>query len=314
MEPKLLLEDISKLLHQSKRKLKKQIKEKSSYHTCGGKLYLTHEDSASFLDFLNFKGQVVAFHLIKGGVGKTTLTQSIATRVSLYGAKVLCIDLDQQSNLSQAFGKHHENAPNMLDIITKNISINDAIINVCPGIDLIKSSLTNAKLDQAILANFHQMDLLFSDLIAPIKSSYDFIFFDCPPTLGASVQSALLASDTVILPINPDLFSIEGLKICVDEVEKLSEAYNKTISPKILINKFDNRTILSHEISQFLFESDYFQDLVFPTIVHNNQDFANKLSRGVSIYDSPSQKKSAKEIDDIVINLMELRLCQTKNK
>ncbi len=313
MEPKLLLDDISKLLNESKRKVKKRMKGKCDYQNCGGKIFLTHDQSISFLDFLNFKEQVISFHLIKGGVGKTTLAQSIASRVSVYGAKVLCIDLDQQSNLSQAFGKHHESTPNVYDILANNIPIQDAIINVCSGIDLIKSSLSNAKLDHKIFLDNYNVDTLFVDLIKDLKLEYDYIIFDCPPTLGASVQSAISASDTIVLPINPDLFSIEGLKICVEEIKNIAESFDKKIDIKIIINKFDNRTILSHEISQFLFEAEYFKHLVLPTVVHNNQDFSNKLSRGVSIYDSPSQKKCAKEIDDIVINLMELRLCQTKN-
>ncbi|MBH37760.1 hypothetical protein CL658_01880 [bacterium] len=312
MEPKLLLDDLSKLLRESKRKLKKRIKEKSNYSNCGGKVFMTHDESALFLDCLNYKEQVISFHLIKGGVGKTTLAQSIASRVSVYGAKVLCIDLDQQSNLSQAFGMKQVNYPNMYDILANDIAINEAIISVCPGIDLIKSSLSNAKLDHMIFMQHNNVKTLFLDMLKDLKTSYDFIMFDCPPTLGVSVQSAIIASDTIVLPINPDLFSVEGLKICIEEIKLLAESYQKDIDIKIIINKFDNRTILSHEISQFLFEEDYFKELVLPTVVHNNQDFSNKLSRGVSIYDSPSQKKSAKEIDDIVINLMELRLCQTK--
>ena len=202
--------------------------------------------------------------------------------------------------------------PNMYDILANDIAINEAIISVCPGIDLIKSSLSNAKLDHMIFMQHNNVKTLFLDMLKDLKTSYDFIMFDCPPTLGVSVQSAIIASDTIVLPINPDLFSVEGLKICIEEIKLLAESYQKDIDIKIIINKFDNRTILSHEISQFLFEEDYFKELVLPTVVHNNQDFTNKLSRGVSIYDSPSQKKSAKEIDDIVIDLMELRLCQTK--
>tara|TARA_B100000427_G_scaffold87767_1_gene72177 strand:- start:1648 stop:2589 length:942 start_codon:yes stop_codon:yes gene_type:complete len=312
MEPKLLLDDLSKLLNQSKRKLKKRIKEKACYQSCGGKVFLTHDESVSFLDFLNFKEQIMCFHLIKGGVGKTTLAQSVATRVSLYGAKVLCIDLDQQANLTQAFALKHTDSPNMYDILSSKASIQDSILAVCPGIDLIKSSLSNAKLDHLFFTDFANDTSLITSLIEPLRLDYDYIIFDCPPTLGASVQSALIASDTIVLPINPDLFSVEGLKICVDEIKTLAETFHKNIEIKIVINKYDNRTILSHEITQFLFETDYFKDLVIPTVIHNNQDFSNKLSRGVSIYDSPSQKKSAKEIDDIVINLMELRLCQTK--
>ena len=312
MQPKLLIDDISKLLNESKRKVKKRMKGNCDYQNCGGKIFLTHDESISFLDFLDFKEQVMSFHLIKGGVGKTTLAQSVASRASVYGAKVLCIDLDQQSNLSQAFGKQQEACPNVYDILSKNIPIKDAIINVCPGIDLIKSSLSNAKLDHKIFLDNHNVETFFSDMIQDLKLEYDYIIFDCPPTLGPSVKSSIIASDTIVLPINPDLFSIEGLKICIEEIKNLADSYNKEIDIKIIINKYDNRTILSHEISQFLFETDYFKHLVLPTVVHNSQDFSNKLSRGMSIFDSPSQKKSAKEIDDIVIDLMELRLCQTK--
>ena len=87
---------------------------------------------------------------------------------------------------------------------------------------------------------------------------------------------------------------------------------NKTIDIKIIINKFDNRTILSNEITQYLFESEYFNELVMPTVINTSQEFSNHLSRGESIFDSSKQKKPTKEIDDIVIDLMDIRVCETK--
>lgn len=310
MEPKILLDDIAILLQQPKKKIKIRLKKLNKYKVSGGKIFLTHNETIEFFKDITLKEQIMTFHLIKGGVGKTTLVHSIASRASLYGAKVLCIDLDQQANLTQAFNFFSKKKPNVYDIFTKKLKIKDTILSVCPGIDLIPSALSNANLDTYLYTQSSPIETVFNKLLEKIKLDYDLIIFDCPPTLSQSVKAAILASSTVVLPINPDLFSIEGLRIGLHEINQLKETYSKKINTKIVINKFDKRTVLSNRISQFLFENPRYKEVTLSPVINLNQEFTNHLSDGKSIYDSSSQKGPAKEIDAIVKKLLEIKICK----
>ena len=107
------------------------------------RVYFGHDTARSVFNH-KFKKSIISFQIVKGGTGKTSMAHSFAIRANLYGAKVLCIDLDQQGNLSQAFGVNCDNSPVMVDVINDINLINSAVINIAPGIDILPSRIENA--------------------------------------------------------------------------------------------------------------------------------------------------------------------------
>jgi len=162
---------------------------------------------------INFEKKIISFQIVKGGTGKTSITHSFAIRANLYGARVLCIDIDQQGNLSQAFNIDSKNLPVMIDIINNKASISESIVNISEGLDILPSRIENAVLDNFFMLNKFPLERVYFDLIHQVFNKYDLVLIDCPPALGQSVAAATLASDIVIAPVTPEQFSLSGLKI-----------------------------------------------------------------------------------------------------
>ena len=138
----------------------------------------------------SYKKESIAFSVVKGGVGKTSLSHSFAIRASQYGAKVLCIDLDQQANLTQAFGLDSEELPTFFDIIRNDISIDEATISVTSNLHLIPSSMDLSFLDRFLQMNNENLADVFKDKIETISDNYDYIVFDCPPAISSATAAA----------------------------------------------------------------------------------------------------------------------------
>ena len=169
---------------------------------------------------------------------------SIAVRANLYGARVLCIDLDQQGNLTQAFKVNPEESPAMIDVIRDNMSsLDEAIVNVGVGLDLVPSRIENAVLDNAILLGKLNIPHVYKKLIDPLRAKYDLIIIDCPPALGQSVAAVTLAVDEVVSPVTPEKFCLSGLKITTQEVNLLESNYGQEIHMRIVVNKFDTEPL-----------------------------------------------------------------------
>lgn len=257
---------------------------------------------------LSFSPQIVAFQIVKGGTGKTSLAHSIAIRASLYGAKVLCVDLDQQANLTQSLGVDAEEMPTMIDVLKKQARITDCIIKVDDGVDLIPSRIENALLDNTLMLERYPLDKVYREPFLKFKNNYDLIVIDCPPALGQSVASIALASDMIIAPVTPEKFSLSGLKISTDEIDNIQSRYQVKIPLRLILNKFDTRTSLSHEILSSLIKHPVFSEKLFKTYVRTSQDFPNAIAEGVSIFEVLKQTAAKEDIDLVTREILNLPL------
>lgn len=259
----------------------------------GSRVYFGFDVSRELLD-IKWKPLTLAWQVVKGGTGKTTLAHEVACCAHAHGSRVLAVDLDQQGNLTTTFGFDMLKAKPMLDIVREEVKIQDAIFEINPGLDLLASNMKNAKLDYHITLEHLPLISLYKSVLDPIRSSYDLIIIDCPPALGASVCAAALAADVVVMPIEPDELSLSGLDISLGELDALEQKHECKIDRAIVLNKFSNRTILAGEVLHALVGDPELQPLLVPTHVRDSQDFPNAMAQHDSIY-STLRKCPAKE-------------------
>lgn len=308
MDPKMLAPDAAEFLCVTIQAIHKQLKSKNLlFKKTQNRIYFGHETARKLFN-LTFRKKTVAIQIVKGGTGKTSLTHSIATRANLYGARVLCIDLDQQGNLTQAFQVTPEKTPVMVDLLSRgsSFSLQDGILKITTGLDLFPSRIENAVLDNAIMLEALPVDRVYKDRIEEVQDKYDLILIDCPPALGQSVAAATLAADFVIAPVTPEKFSLSGLKVTAQEIENIEKKYHKPLPIKVLLNKFDSRTTLSHETLSSLIKNPVFGEKLLKTYVRVSQEFPNAVAGGESIFDSTRNNSAKEDIDLLTRELLEI--------
>ncbi|WP_203368878.1 ParA family protein [Cysteiniphilum marinum] len=307
MNPKMQASDAADFLNISLQAIHKNIKTNhlESFKN-QNKMYFCH-DTAKEIFKLNVEPTCFTWQNLKGGVGKTNLSFATAARLSSYGLKVLVIDLDQQGNFTQACNIDAENKPVMFDIIKDSININDCIVEVTSGLDILPSRIENALLDNLFAVNGLPVDREFKKRITPLKKKYDIIFIDCPPSLSSSVCAATLCADYVILPTDPEKFSLSGLQITLNEIKKnISERYDIDVNIKILLNKFDARTNLSHQVLTALLSNENFNSKLFKSFIRTSQEFPNSISKGLTIFDSLKPSTAKEDIDLLCREIIDL--------
>jgi len=306
MQPKIQFIDAATFLNVTLQGIHKHVKTQGiPYHKAGNKNYLTHEGAKQLFN-LKVIPKIIAFELVKGGVGKTSLSFHCAVRASLYGLKCALIDLDQQANLTRAFRLNTNNHPIMIDVIKDKLNINNALLNVASGIDLLPSRFENAMLNTFLLINAIPLDRVFKQLLEPLKNTYDLVFIDCPPDLGATVTSTAIASDFIFAPIEPDEFSMSGLELTLNELGNISQKYDKNILVKIVLNKFNTKTNLSHQTLATLVNNEKTRNLVCKSFIRTSQDFPNAFDKGLSIFDTLKASIAKEDIDLLTRELLEI--------
>lgn len=307
MDPKMTISEAAAFLNVSAQAIHKKIKSKKlPIKRRQNRFYFCHETSRSLFK-LNFPNKIYVFQNIKGGVGKTELTYSIAIKANLYGAKVLCIDLDLQGNLTKGcFKINPKEKPIMLDVIKDGLPIEDTIINILPGLDLIPSDLDNGILDNTLMIGRFPLDKVYKEKFDHLIKSYDIVLIDCPPALTASVTAAALAADEIIAPVTPDEHSLSGLKLLCDEIKDIERKYSKKIPIRVVFNKFDVRNNLSHEKLDYIRKSSDYKDKIFSSYVRDTQDFPNAINNGQTIFDVFKQTAAKEDIDLLTKEILKI--------
>ncbi len=311
MEPKLTIKDAAKFLNISSKNLIKQIYANDlPFHRVKGTTYLGFEATHKLFTH-DIVSQAICFQIVKGGTGKTSLATSFAIRANLYGLKVLCIDLDQQGNMTQSFGVDAEVMPIMVDILASNYSFNSAIKQVMPGLDLIASRIENAALDDVIKLKKYKLDKVFSVAISSLKQKYDLIVIDCPPNLGHAVAAMTLAADRVIAPVVPENFSLTGLKATSNAMIDLKAEYKKLTKLSIVLNKFVHRSALAQDTYSVLTSHPVYSKMLLNSIIHLSNDVPESIAKRESIFDSVKSSDIQSDIDAFTIEV--LNLCRRQN-
>ncbi len=233
--------------------------------------------------------KVVSIQMLKGGVAKTTSVLNIGTRAAMYGARVLFIDLDQQANLSFALGVDREDLPVWIDIVEKKKTIDECVQFIEENVDLIPSSLNNSVLERSLLNSNRNWDQAVKAPLEKIKHRYDLIFIDTAPALSAVNTAVSVASDEVILPVNPDKFALIGLKKNLEELQDIAKDFDLDFETRVLFTKFDGREKSSHELLQKCIDS--FEDLMLKSYIRNSSEVKNTIRAHRGLYDGKSPVK-----------------------
>lgn len=307
MEPKMTISEAAAFLNISTQAVHKRIKSQNLPIKRKQNRFYFGYDTAKALFDLKFPNKVVVTQNIKGGVGKTELTFCIALRANLYGARVLCIDLDMQGNLTKGcFKVNPKDKPIMVNVVKDKIPIKNTIVNILPGLDLIPSDLDNGVLDNIIMLGHYPLDKIYKEQIEKIRNNYDLILIDCPPALTASVTAAALASDEILAPVTPDEHAMSGLYLLNKEIEEIERKFHSPINLKVIFNKFDIRTNLSNVKLDDLRESDRYKDKLYTAFVRFVQDFPNAIDSGVTIFDTFRETAAKEDIDLVTRELLKL--------
>lgn len=307
MNPKMQSSEAADFLNISLQAVHKQLKSKKiDYHKSQNRVFFDH-NAAKELFNLKLRPTCWTWQNLKGGVGKTQLSFATAIKLTLYGAKVAVIDLDQQGNFTQACNIDAEDKPILIDIITTKMNIKDCMVKVIDGLDLLPSRIDNALLDNLFAINSLPVDRELKKRVIELKKHYDFIFIDCPPSLGASVCAAAISSDFIVIPTDPEKFSVSGLKITLEEITKnLYEKYDASIPIKIVLNKFDARTNLSHQVLSSLIENEDYRKKLFKAFIRTSQSFPNAIANAETIFDSLRTSTAKEDINLLAKEILEL--------
>lgn len=241
--------------------------------------------------------KVFSFMMCKGGVGKTTSSLYLSKRLAAYGARVLVIDADSQGNLTSAMNLEEykfdvdEETPILVDVLTEDASIDEAIIAVSPQLHIIPSNPLNAILEGKIREKFKNPSIAIQKFIEPIKSRYDYIIFDCAPALNLTNTAIICASDTVVLPAAPDKFSKIGLEQTISEVDTIAHDFNMEIDVKVVFTKYDGREFTSLKYLSEIAEEH--EDKIFKTMIRTAADLKNAITKKEDLFEY--KKSNAKE-------------------
>lgn len=221
----------------------------------------------------------------KGGVGKTTTTLNLGKALSIQGKKVLVVDLDPQSNLSQSIGIK-EATPNIYDVLCGDMDF--PVLQITDNFFITPSSLNLATAEMKLQAEHVTGYTKLKKSLDKIRKNYDYVLIDCPPSLGLLTINGLTSATEIIIVCEPEYLSITGLQTIIDLYEKVKDTFNSSLSILGLLFTQYNRTVINKGIIKSI--RDSYGNKVFETIIRENVKVAEASihKKDVFSYDNKS--------------------------
>ncbi|WP_244834150.1 ParA family protein [Clostridium sp. BJN0001] len=220
----------------------------------------------------------------KGGVGKTTTNINISSYLAMRGYKVLTIDMDPQGNTTSGLGiDKNKLESSIYDVITSDVDLNDVIIKseLVQNLSIAPSTINLAGAEVEVIGREHREHIL-ENKIQKLENKYDYVFIDCPPSLGVLTINALACVDSVLIPIQCEFYALEGVSQLINTFQLVKKSLNKNLKVEgIVVTMFDYRTNLCNEVLKEI--EKYFKDKVYKTKIPRNIRLAEAPSFGLPI-------------------------------
>jgi len=231
----------------------------------------------------------------KGGTGKTTSAINIGAGLAKKGKRVLLVDIDPQANLTEGLGIRDAET-SIYDSIRDSKKL--PVIQIHERLDLVPSSIDLLGAELEIVSKIGR-EKIIAKLLKPLKSEYDYIILDCPPALGLLTINAIVASDTVLLPLEAEYFAYKGIDRLIGVIEQVQEHLNEKLTVGgVFVTKCNSQRTLTQTIVNSI--TDFFGDKVFDTKIRINVSLSEAQLQGQSVFDYAPESNGAKDYELLV--------------
>ncbi len=239
----------------------------------------------------------------KGGVGKTTTAINLSFSLTLFGRRVLLVDIDSQGNATSGLGVKGDSS-HLFRVLTGEFRAEDAVVETdFKGLFLIPGGPSLLECETKLLS-FPKRERMLRDAIKDLKNSFDFVIIDCPPSLGVMTLNALVAGDEVIVPVQCEYFALEGLGSLLKTIRKVRSLYNPCLFVKgILLTMYDSRNRLSREVEREV--KRLLKNKVFKTVIPRNVRLGEAPSYGIPVYLHDRNSKGAKSYIELAREILD---------